>query len=122
MIKKADIILFIFLIVLGIGTSIFIIANDKSGGSVTISVDNKVYGTYSLNTDKTISIDKGSHHNIVVIKDGKVTMTKSSCHNQVCVNHRAIDSTSESIVCLPNKVLIEITENNKKEDFDAISN
>lgn len=122
MIKKADIILFIALIIIGLSISFLTISSNQSGGKVKISIDGHVYGVYSLSSSQTITINKGSQHNIIKIHSGKVVMFESSCHNQICVKHRPISTTNESIVCLPNKIMIEITKNNKEEKFDAISN
>ena len=36
-------------------------------------------------------------------------MTFSDCRNQICVESGAISQTKDTIVCLPNKVVIEIT-------------
>ena len=55
------------------------------------------------------------------IKDGKVNMLFSTCKNQICVEHSEIDSTNESIVCLPNRVSIEITGKAGEDDIDAVS-
>jgi hypothetical protein len=35
-------------------------------------------------------------------------MDSASCKNQVCVDHGAISLKGDSIVCLPNRVVVEI--------------
>ena len=47
-------------------------------------------------------------------------MAYSDCKNQICVNDGQINKTNQSIVCLPNKVLVEIIGG--EEEFDAVSN
>lgn len=47
---------------------------------------------------------------ILVISDGKADMESADCPNQICVHHGAISHTGETIVCLPNRVVIEIVE------------
>ena len=42
-------------------------------------------------------------------------MTSSSCKNQVCVNTAPISHTKDTIVCLPNKVVIEIVSDSKSD-------
>ena len=73
-------------------------------GSITITVDGKEYGTYSLAEDQTIQINDT---NVCEIKDGKVSMTEANCPDHLCMKQKAIDSTGGTIVCLPNKVVIE---------------
>jgi len=47
---------------------------------------------------------------ILVISDGKADMESADCPNQICVHHSAISHTGETIVCLPNRVVIEVVE------------
>ena len=77
------------------------------------TVDGKLYGTYPLSQDQTIQVvQENGHHNDITIKDGQVSMTFSDCRNQICVESGAISHTKDTIVCLPNKVVIEITGRN----------
>ena len=46
----------------------------------------------------------------LVISDGKADMESADCPNQICVHHSAISHTGETIVCLPNRVVIEVIE------------
>lgn len=48
-------------------------------------------------------------YNVFVCKDGKVQMLQSSCPDQICVHHTEIAKTGESIICLPHKLVIEIS-------------
>ena len=119
-ITKADIILFIILIIIGIGLSWFSIAGSVTGQKAVVTVDGKTYGSYSLARSQTITIKQNGHTNKFSIKDGYVQMTYSDCKNQICVNKGKINQTSQSIVCLPNKVVITIQGGDSK--YDAVSN
>lgn len=130
-IRKADIVLLIIIVVLGLASSAYVVLSQTSGDTVIIEKDGELYGKYSLAEDRTITIPKdyesenssdesNSKYNIVTIKDGSVTMTSASCHSQVCVKHHAIKSTGESIICLPNKVLVKI-EGKGDQKYDSIS-
>ena len=119
-IKKADIVLFCVLLVLGLALSTASLLAGTSGQKVQIEVGGKAYGIYALAENQTIEINENGHLNKITIKDGTVQMSYSDCKNQICVNDGAISMTNQSIVCLPNKVLVEITGG--KEDFDAVSN
>lgn len=120
-IKKADIVLFIILVVLGLFLTWFAVAGRSGGAQVVIHVEGKIYGTYSLSRNQTIDIDEYGHHNIVVIEDGKVQMMESSCHNQVCVKQGAVNTTNVPIICLPNRVVVEIIDESGEEEYDVIS-
>ena len=109
-IKKADILLFVILLLLGIGLSVASFSLQSGGANVVIAVDGKVYGTYSLNKDQTIEIEQNGHYNRVEIKDGHVQMMESSCDNQICVMQGPISTHYIPIVCLPNKVVVEVLD------------
>ena len=109
MIKKADIVLFILILIFGLAVSWWSLTTNISGDKAIVTVDGDLYGTYSLLEDQTIEVlQADGHTNYITIKDGTVSMAYSTCKNQVCVNAGAISETKDSIVCLPNKVMIEI--------------
>ena len=119
MIKKADIILFFIILIGGLAISWFSISGSITGEKVLISVDGEEYGVYSLYEDREIDIEQNGHHNHITLSNGTVSMTFSDCKNQVCVNDGKISQTKDSIVCLPNKVLVEIIGGNDAEGGGA---
>lgn len=119
MFRKADYILLAVLIVIGTAVSAALSFGHTGGDKVVIKVDGREYATYSLSEDRTVTVENDGRTNVVVIEDGSVNVTEASCHNQVCVKHATISRTGESIVCLPNKMIVTIE--GKGEDFDAIS-
>ena len=72
--------------------------------SIRVTVDGEEYGTYSLAEDAVISIH-GT--NVCEIKDGEVKMIKADCPDHLCMKQKAITNAGGTIVCLPNKVVIE---------------
>lgn len=120
MIKKADILLLIFIVAAGLLISFGPLARQAGGTEVRISLDGETYGIYDLVEDQRITIEKDGHTNVVVIENGTVYMESSSCHNQICVEHGRISTTNDSIVCLPNKVVVEIV-GDKGGEADVIS-
>ena len=84
---------------------------------VKISVKGKVYGTYRLTQNQTIDIDE---KNKVVIENGAARMEWADCPDQICVQHKEISRSGESIICLPNEVVVSI-EGNEEPEVDSIS-
>lgn len=83
-----------------------------------ITVAGEVYGTYSLEKNQVIKIQDT---NVCEIKDGKVKMTEASCPDHVCIRQGTIDAPGETVVCLPNKVVLEIVSKDGEEDgLDAV--
>lgn len=119
-IKKADVVLFFILLVFGITLSVLSFSTAETGKNAQISVDGKLYGTYSLSKDQVIEIKQKDSINKITIKDGHVQMSYSSCKNQVCVHDGIISKTNQSIVCLPNRIMIQIVGG--EEEFDAVTN
>ena len=62
------------------------------------------------------------YYNVVVISGGTVSVTEASCKNQVCVKHGRISRSGESIVCLPNRMVVRI-ENGSEEGggYDSVT-
>ena len=93
-------------------------------GSTTITVDGEEYGTYSLGKDQTISINDT---NVCEIKDGKAHMISATCPDHLCMKQREIDEKGGTIVCLPNKVVIEgnksadSTDSSDELSIDAVT-
>lgn len=95
------------------------------GNTVIVSVDGKVISTYALNENRTEDIRTGKDGlNRLVIKDGKAWVETASCPDGICAAHKPIHRDGESIVCLPNKVVvtIEATDSNHAEqpDIDVV--
>lgn len=77
---------------------------------VVITKNGEEVGVYSLEKEKTIALenDEDEGVNVIKISGGKVDMTEASCPDQICVKHRKISKNGETIVCLPNQVVVEI--------------
>ena len=118
-IKKADIILFICLILIGGALSYLAFSGSSSGDLVVVKVNGEIYGKYSLTKDRTITVNRDGHMNKITIKGGKVQVSKSSCKNQICVRQGSISTTHQSIVCIPNRVVVSIE--GKDGEYDVIS-
>ncbi len=80
--------------------------NGKTGEKVTITAGGETIGEYSLGTDASIDV-RGLL--TVVIKSGQVRVTGETCRNHICAKHRPISKAGQSIVCLPNGIIVKIT-------------
>lgn len=70
-----------------------------------ITVDGQEYGTYALTEDQKIEIQ---NTNVCELKDGKVNMIQADCPDKLCMHQGPADEPGETIVCLPNRVVLEI--------------
>lgn len=93
-----------------------------SDACVEVTIDGRDYGTYPLSKDDTIEIKNGDGDvtNTLVIKGGVADMTSADCPDHLCVKQKAISKEGESIICLPNKVVVTV-KSDMKSDIDSIS-
>ncbi len=119
MIKKADIILAATLIIIGFAMSYFLSSGTSPGQELLVSCGGERFGTYSLLEEREIVVERNNHINKITIKNGIVSMSFSDCRGQDCVKQAAISKTGESIVCLPNQVVLEIAGGST--EYDSIA-
>ena len=116
-INKYDIILILTIICISI---IFITLNklnSKQGTNALVYYDNKLIKTIDLSIDKTYNI-KGYNGNVViVVKDNKIKVKEEKSPLHLCSKQGYISKSYETIVCLPNKIVIEI---DTKKDIDTV--
>lgn len=117
--KKLDGIIIIFLVFISILPIGLVFkkgfCNDKK--EVVISYDGKIHSRFLLNEvkNKEVLIESSGHKNLVYIRDGKVIMKETDCKDKICMKQGEISKVGESIVCLPNKVFIEIKGKEKSD-------
>ena len=117
---KNDVIFISFLVLFCIGVCVAVYKGGAVEGSkITITIDGAEYGTYSLLEEQTITIKEHGALNIIEIKDGEAYMKEASCPDQLCVDQNEISFDKESIICLPNKVVITVTSD-MESDLDGI--
>ena len=117
--KKDWVLIAIIIVVAGLAFFLHNLLGAKGASCVVVKVDGKIEGTYSLGEDQEISINGGT--NTLVIKNNRAKMKEADCPDQLCVNQKAISKNNESIICLPNKVVVEV-ESSENSEFDAVSN
>ena len=82
MFKKADIILAATLIAAALAISYIFSFGQSAGNTLEISCDGEIFGSYSLEKDREITINCGEHINKVIINKGTVSMSFSDCPGQ----------------------------------------
>lgn len=83
----------------------------------------KIYcnGELAAEIDLDVTQSKEIHlsGNTILIENGRVCMTEADCPDKLCVKQGWISDSSMPIVCLPNKVVIELSEKSKAADIAA---
>lgn len=109
--RKADVILIalllVFCVVIFGAIQIFV---KKDGAVAVVKVDGNIVEKLDLKRENITEVsgyDGGV--NKIEVKDGKVRMMSADCPDELCVKTGWISKTGETIVCLPHRVVVEIT-------------
>ena len=117
--KKMDLVLVLTVAVLAIGgLLVYNVLGQKEAGLVVVEVDGEVFGEYKLFENQEVLINET---NVLLIENGVVNMYEANCPDQICVMHVPISKNGETIVCLPNKVVVTVKEAATGE-LDAVVN
>jgi len=88
------------------------------GGSIRITVDGEEYGTWPLSKDEVIEI---GDTNVCEIKDGEANMIGAECPDHLCMYQGPVGASGGMIVCLPNRVIIEVVREDKEVEIDGVA-
>ena len=120
--RKADLLLLAAALVFGAVLAAVLLLRSP-GGTVQVRVAGAVTAGYPLDVDASYTITGANGGtNLLVIEDGAARIEEASCPDGVCVHTGRIRRNGQSIVCLPNQVVVEIvseTENSSGVDLTA---
>ena len=123
MIKVADIILIICLFAIAAVTAVFAsnTGTYAADAKLVVTIGGEVHGTYSLAEEQEIVIND-KYNNLIVIEQGgegkmQARILDANCPGQDCVRHAPINLSGQNIICLPNKMILEIRDG--EGDIDA---
>ena len=120
--RKADLLLLAAALVFGAVLAAVLLLRSP-GGTVQVRVAGAITAGYPLDRDASYTITGvNGGTNLLVIEDGAARIEEASCPDGVCVHTGRIRRNGQSIVCLPNQVVVEIvsdTENSSGVDMTA---
>jgi len=120
--RRADLVLIAALLAAGVLLSLGAVLLSRAGMTVVVRVSGSVVASYPLSEDREVEIagaDGGT--NLLVIRDGGAHIRDASCPDRLCVGMGVIRRTGQSIICLPNRVVVEIAGPSGARDTDAVS-
>ena len=111
--RRRDVLLILGILLVGGAALLLTLLLRTPGDQVVVEVDGAVFGTYDLHKDAKVRIEtEDGGYNVLEITDGFVSVTQASCPDKLCVHQHRISCSDESIICLPNKVVITIATHN----------
>ena len=118
---RNDVSLILAFLVIAAAGMLYLFVFRHGGDTVKVTVDGEIYGIYPLNRNVSEEIVSGKDNECVnrfVILDGKAYMEYASCPDGICVDHRPVFRDGESIVCLPNRVVLTVITDNREDSVD----
>ena len=85
----------------------------RDGAYARVTVDGDEVARYSLSDDGEYPLNGGT--NLLVISGGQAHVEYASCPDGLCINQGEISMSGERIVCLPNRVMVEIVGSDSRE-------
>ena len=122
--RRNDVILIAIVIVVALMLGLYLQFFKQTGDMVEVTVDGEFYGRYSLSEVLTEDIHTGfdgQQLNRLVIKDGKAYIEKATCPDGICAAHRPVYRDGESIICLPNRVVVTVVSANSADVPDIVT-
>jgi hypothetical protein len=117
--KKDWILIAVILCVAGLTVLVHTFIGGAGANRVIVKIEGAIEGIYSLSEDREVEINGGT--NLLKIKNGEASMSWADCPDQLCVHQKPVSLNRESIICLPNKVVVEVESSGNRE-FDAVTN
>ena len=105
-----DIILIAVILIVSLSVLLIVFLTREEGNTVVVYVDGDKVAEYPLSVDGVYYLNNGT--NTLVIEDGVAYMRDATCPDKFtgngCVNTGKISYVGQKIVCLPNKLIVEI--------------
>ncbi len=93
----------------------------QEGAQVTVEVDGQEVASYPLSEDLSVEIAGwNGGTNQLEIRGGVVAVTGASCPDQLCVHQGEIRYSGQTIVCLPNRVVVTV-EGGTEPEVDGVA-
>ncbi|MCC8025129.1 MAG: NusG domain II-containing protein [Clostridium sp.] len=87
-------------------------ARRTPAGMAEVTVNGEVVKRLDLSKDTELTITgSGGGTNHLVVRDGQIWCSEASCPDKVCVQQGKKHLNSDTIVCLPNKMIVTIMAN-----------
>ncbi|WP_298629165.1 NusG domain II-containing protein [uncultured Senegalimassilia sp.] len=76
--------------------------------------------TMPLSQDDVLTVASSAGTNVIEVQAGKVRVSEADCPNQDCVDQGWISNAGQQIVCLPHKLMVNITDEDAASAYDVV--
>ncbi len=107
---RRDALLALCTLVLSLGTLFCLSFLKKDGAYAVVIVDGKEHARHALSQSTAVEIATEHGRNTLKIENGKASIISADCPDGLCASHAPVSRAGEAIVCLPNKLVVEIRD------------
>ena len=107
---RGDLVLIAGLLIVGLAILALLTFTRQDGRQAIVRVDGQLIAQLPLTRDVEYPVEiEGTITNRIVLQDGAVCMAEANCPDHLCIRRGGIRYVGDSIICLPNKVVVEIS-------------
>lgn len=82
-----------------------------NGRWALVRLEGKIIQTLSLSKDQALTVSGPLGETVIEVQQGRVRVVRSPGPQQICVRQGWMQKPGETLICLPNRVTIEIPGN-----------
>lgn len=111
--KAAKLVLALLVLSAAASATALLLRGGPSGRTARITLDGELISEIDLDlvqTPYTFTVTgSGGLTNTIRVEHGRIRVEAAACPDQICVRQGYISNSAAPIVCLPNRLIIEIT-------------
>ncbi len=112
---KRDILLILAISVIGAGLLLATQLGGRMGSYAVVEFDGTEIARYPLDTDGVFVLNGGT--NTLEILGGRARMVEAQCPDKLCVKMGWVRYTGQSLVCLPEHIVVKIVGGDSSVDI-----
>lgn len=109
--KKDLLLIAVILAISAAGFAVNYFINQKPAIYLEVSVDGQVLQVLPLNQDTDLIIEGvNGGFNHLIVQNGSTWIDDASCPDKICIHQGHVSLTGQMIVCLPNRIIIQVAD------------
>lgn len=108
-VRFGDWVILVAILLLAGGLALFLFFGGHGKTYCVIRQSRAIIKVLPTDADTTFVVG-GRYENTVEIQDHRVRVIHSTCPNGVCTASGSIDKAGQSIICLPNEMVVELVQ------------
>ena len=101
-----------------------LVAGQTFGTMVNIYLDGKCIRSIDLSqadSSYEFTVDGPAGSNTIQVEPGRICVSRADCPDQICVRQGWISTSAMPVVCLPNRLVIQIEEQSGQSELDGVA-